>query len=281
MKRRNFLKTSSALAATGLLSYIPTFAAPEKSIGVQLYTVRKEINKDLVGTLKKVAEIGYTSIETAGYKDGKFYGLSPMEFKSMANDLGLKVLSSHNGIRPELVEQIVEDNASLGVEYTVLPYLGNTQRKTLDDYKKLTETFNSYGEVCNKAGIKFAYHNHAFEFDVMDGKTPYDVLLEGTDPELVKFEMDLYWLKKAGKDPLDYFEKYPGRFTMWHVKDLEPSSGKYTEVGSGNINFKEIFNNAPKSGMQYFFVELDNSERPALESIKISYDYLNRSEFVQ
>lgn len=281
MRRRDFLKTSSALAATSLLSYAPTFAETKKSIGVQLYTVRKEINKDLLGTLKKVADIGYTSIEPAGYRNGKFYGKSPKEFKKIANDLGLKVLSSHNGISPESVEKVVEDNASLGVDYTVLPYLGNTQRKTLDDYKKLAETFNMYGEVCKKAGIKFAYHNHAFEFEVMDDKIPYDVLLEGTDPELVKFEIDLYWLKKAGKDPLDYFNKYPGRFAMWHVKDMDPASGNYTEVGSGNIDFKEIFSNASKSGMQYFFVELDNSERPALESIKISYDYLNKSEFVQ
>lgn len=281
MKRRDFLITSSAFAATNMFAFTPAFATVKKSIGVQLYTVRKEINKDLIGTLKKVADIGYTSIELAGYRDGKFYGSSPKEFKSIANDLGLKVISSHNGIRPELIEKIVEDNVSLGVEYTVLPYLGNTQRKTLDDYKKLSESFNTYGEICKKAGIKFAYHNHAFEFDVMDDKIPYDVLLEGTDPDLVKFEMDLYWLKKAGKDPLDYFDNYPGRFTMWHVKDMDPASGKYTEVGSGNIDFKEIFNNAPKSGMQYFFVELDNSERPALESIKISYDYLNRAEFVQ
>lgn len=281
MKRRDFLKTSSALAATSMFAFTPTFGGTKKSIGVQLYTVRKEINKDLIGTLKKVADIGYTSIEPAGYRDGKFYGKVPKEFKKIANDLGLEVLSSHNGIRPDHIEKIVEDNVSLGVDYTVLPYLGNTQRKTLDDYKKLAESFNTYGEVCNKAGIKFAYHNHAFEFDVMEDKFPYDVLLEGTDPDLVSFEMDLYWLKKAGKDPIDYFDKYPGRFAMWHVKDMDPLSGKYTEVGSGNIDFKEIFNNPSKSGMQYFFVELDNSERPALESIKISYDYLNGSEFVR
>lgn len=281
MKRRDFLKTSSVLAATSFLPYSPTIAEPKKSIGVQLYTVRKEINKDLVGTLKKIADIGYTSLETAGYRDGKFYGKSPKEFKKIANDLGMKVISSHNGIRPELIDKVVDDNVSLGVDYTVLPYLGNTQRKTLDDYKKLAEIFNTYGEVCKKAGIKFAYHNHAFEFDVMDGKIPFDVLLEGTDPDLVKFELDLYWVKKAGKDPINYFNKYPGRFTMWHIKDMDPTSGKYTEVGSGNINFKEIFNQTSKSGMQFFFVELDNSERPALESIKISYDYLNRAEFVQ
>ncbi len=281
LKRRDFLKTTTALAATSLLSYKPLIAEPEKLIGIQLYTVRKEISEDLVGTLKKVAKIGYSSIELAGYRDGKFYGETPKEFKNIVNDLGLKALSSHNGIRPEQIEKIVEDNVRLGVKYTVLPYLGNTQRKTLDDYKKLAEQFNTYGEVCKKAGIKFAYHNHDFEFELMEGEIPYDVLLNGTDPDLVNFEMDLFWIKKGGYQPLDYFNKFPGRFALWHVKDLDPATGKYTEVGSGNINFKEIFNNKSTAGMEYFFVELDNSKRPALESIKISYDYLKGSEFIQ
>ena len=151
----------------------------------------------------------------------------------------------------------------------------------MDDYKKLAESFNTYGEVCKKAGIQFAYHNHAFEFDIMDDKIPYNVLLEGTDSDLVTFEMDLYWLIKAGYEPLDYFNDFKGRFALWHVKDLDPDTEEYTEVGSGNIAFKEIFDNASISGMQYFFVELDNSVQPALESIKISFDYLNKSEFVQ
>ena len=114
-----------------------------------------------------------------------------------------------------------------------------------------------------------------------DGKIPYDVLLENTDPKLVKFEMDLYWIKKAGYEPVDYFKKYPGRFALWHVKDQDPQSGKYTEVGKGDIDFKEIFNHASDSGMKYFFVELDNSEKPALDSIKISFDYLNKAAFVR
>ncbi len=281
MKRRDFLKTSSAFVAASLLPYKSTEAIAKKSIGLQLYTVRKEISSDLIGTLKKVADIGYTSIELAGYRNGRFYGKTPKEFKNIANDLGLQILSSHNGIKPGQIEKIVEDNANLGVEFTVLPYLGNTQRKTLDDYKRLTDSFNKYGEVCKKAGIRFAYHNHDFEFDKMDDNIPYDVLLEGTDPNLVKFEMDLYWIKKAGYEPLDYFNKFHGRFAMWHVKDLDPDTGKYIEVGSGNIDFKEIFNNSSMSGMQYFFVELDNSELPALESIKISFDYLSESDFVQ
>lgn len=281
MKRRDFLKASSVFVTTSLIPYKATFANAQKSIGLQLYTVRKEINQDLIGTLKKVADIGYNTIELAGYRNGQFYGKSPKEFKSIANDLGLKILSSHNGIRPEQIEKIVEDNANLGVEFTVLPYLGNTQRKTLDDYKKLAESFNTYGEACKKAGIQFAYHNHAFEFDIMDGKIPYNVLLERTDPDLVTFEMDLYWIIKAGYEPLDYFNDFKGRFALWHVKDLDPDTEEYTEVGSGNIDFKEIFDNASISGMQYFFVELDNSVQPALESIKISFDYLNKSEFVQ
>ena len=281
MKRRDFLKTSSALAATSFLSYSPLIADTEKLIGLQLYTVRKEINEDLIGTLKKVAEIGYKSIELAGYRNGQFYGMTPKEFKNITDDLGLKILSTHNGIRPEHIDKIAEDVASIGIEYCVLPMLGNSQRKTLDDYKKQAELFNTYGEVCKKSGIQFAYHNHAFEFELMEGKIPYEILVEGTDPDLVKFEMDLFWIIKGGYKPQTYFNKYPGRFALWHVKDQDPETGKYTEVGSGNINFEEIYGQASRSGMQYFFVELDNSDRPALESIKISFDYLNKAKFVQ
>lgn len=281
MKRRFFLKTSAALAATSLLPYKPTFAASKKVIGIQLYTVRKEIQKDLLGTLKSVADIGYNSIELAAYGGGKFYKKSPKEFKSIANDLGLNVISSHNGFNTDKLSETVDDCASLGVEYSVLPSFGNAPRKTLDDYKKQAARFNTYGEACKKAGIQFAYHNHAFEFEEKDGEIPYDILLKETDPELVKFEMDLYWIKKGGYEPLDYFKNYPGRFGLWHVKDMDPNTGKYTEVGSGDINFKEIFDNTKTSGMKYFFVELDNSERPALESVKISFDYLSKADYVQ
>lgn len=281
MKRRYFLKTSAALAVTSLLPFKPTFATSEKLIGIQLYTVRKEIQKDLLGTLKSVADIGYNSIELAAYGGGKFYKKSPEEFKKMANDLGLKVLSSHNGFSADKLSETVDDCAKLGVEFSVLPSFGSAPRKTVDDYKKQAARFNTYGEACKKAGIQFAYHNHAFEFEKIGNEIPYDILLKETDPELVKFEMDLYWIKKGGYEPLDYFKNYPGRFALWHVKDMDPNTGKYTEVGSGDINFKEIFDNANKSGMKYFFVELDNSERPALESVKISFDYLSKADYVQ
>ena len=281
MKRRKFLKTSSALAVSSMFMHKQLFASAEKLIGIQLYTVRKEIGSDLIGTLNEVAKIGYNAVELANYSNGKFYGKSPAEFKKITDDLGLKILSTHNGLSPKNVGKVIEDASSIGIEYVVLPYLGNTQRTSIDDYKKLCDQFNLYGEACAKAGLKFAYHNHDFEFEIMDGTVPYNILLEGTDSELVQFEMDLYWIVKAGYEPLDYFNKYPGRFALWHVKDMDPNSGKYTEVGSGNINFKEIFNTASKSGMQYFFVELDNSEQPALESIKISFDYLSKADYVQ
>lgn len=281
MKRRDFLKTSGTIATSSLLYSIPSLATAEKRVGLQLYTVRKDIRENLEGTLEQVAKIGYNSVELAGYSNGAFYKMKPAEFKKLANSFGLKVMSSHNGFSLEKVEQIANDNAELGVEFSVLPALGGKLRQTLDDYKKQAELFNKYGEACKKAGIRFAYHNHAFEFEKKDGEIPYDVLLKETDPDLVSFEMDLYWIKKGGYEPLDYFKKYPGRFTLWHVKDLDPETGKYTEVGSGNIDFKEIFENADTSGMEYFFVELDNSERPALESIKISFDYLNKTNFVR
>jgi len=281
MKRRDFLKTSSALAATSLLTYEPVTAGKSKSIGLQLYTIRKDIATDLLGSLKKVADIGYKNVELASYQDGLFYGKSPSELKKIFDDLGLKAVSSHNGMAPDTAAKIADDAAALGVQFLVLPYLGENLRKSLDDYKKLGDQLNTYGEICKKAGLKFAYHNHAFEFDKMDNQIPYDLLLEKTDPSLVSFEMDLYWTYKAGYQPLDYFAKYPGRFCMWHVKDMDPSSGKYTEVGSGNIDFKAIFAKKKQSGMKYYFVELDNSEKPALESIKISFDYLNKADFVR
>jgi sugar phosphate isomerase/epimerase len=281
MKRRDFLKTSAILTTSSLLP-ISLKASNAKLIGLQLYTVRKEIENNLVGTLKQVAEIGYNAVELANYSNGKFYGLNPKEFKKITDDLGLKILSTHNALNPENVQKSIEDCKTLGIEYVVLPFLMPNLRKSIDDYKKLCDQFNDYGGACAKAGMKFAYHNHDFEFKIIDDQIPYNILLEGTDEKVVSFEMDLYWIKKAGYDPLlDYFTNYPGRFKLWHVKDMDAKSGNYTEVGAGNTDFKSIFNNASKSGMQYFFVELDNSQRPALESIKISYDCLNKADYVR
>ena len=266
---------------SGFLPLKSVFAGNEKLIGVQLYTVRKEMNEDLVGTLKQVADIGYKAVELASYGNGKFYGMTPKEFKKITDDFGLKIMSTHNALNSQNMDKTIEDCQILGVEYIVLPFLMNNLRQSIDDYKNLCDQFNTYGEACAKAGMKFAYHNHAFEFELKENQIPYDILLQGTDENIVSFEMDLYWIKKAGYEPIDYFNKYPGRFNLWHVKDMDANSGNYTEIGNGNINFEEIFNNASKSGMQYFFVELDNSQQPALESIKISFDYLDKADYVR
>ncbi len=281
MKRRNFLKTSSLLAASGLMAYRSSFASIAKPIGLQLYTIRKEIQGDLIGSLKKVAEIGYTQVELAGYNNGLFYGKSPLEFKQICADLGLRIVSSHCGINADTLAKTVENSKAVGVDYVVLPSPGGNDRKTLDDYKKLGDKFNSYGEACKNAGLKFAYHNHDFEFALIDNQVPYDLLVQNTDPSLVSFEMDLYWIIKAGYQPLEYFAKYPGRFSMWHVKDRDAASGKFTEVGKGNVDFNGIFAKKAESGMTHFFVELDMSAIPALDSIKISFDYLNQADFVR
>ncbi len=281
MKRRDFIKSTSLLAGTTFLPFNKLKASGGKAIGLQLYTVREDIKKDLVGTLKKVAAIGYKNLELAGYGNGKFYGKSPEEFKKITGDLGMTVKSSHTGVSNERIDKIIDDALELGLEYVVMPSLGRNKRESVDDYKRIADLFNSFGEKFNKAGLKFGYHNHAFEFEKIDGQIPYDILLKNTDKDLVGFEMDLFWIKKGGHDPMEYFRKYPGRFKLWHVKDMDPASGKFTEVGSGNIDFKTIFVNRDLAGMQYYFVELDRAARPALESIEISFNYLNGADFVK
>ncbi len=281
MKRRDFFKTTSLLAGTAFLPFNFLRASGSKAIGLQLYTVREDIRKDLVGTLKKVAGIGYKNLELAGYNNGKFYGKTPKEFKKITSDLGMKVLSSHSGVSEKRIDELIDSGLELGLEYIVMPSMGPNKHDTIDDFKKIADLFNSFGEKIKKAGLKFGYHNHSFEFKEIDGQIPYDILLKNTDKDLVGFEMDLFWIKKGGHEPLEYFKKYPGRFKLWHVKDMDSATGKFTEVGSGSIDFKTIFENSGLSGMEYYFVELDKSERPALESIEISFNYLNRADFVK
>ena len=289
--RRNFIKKASLFSA-GLivLPEISYRAVPAKEIGLQLYTVRDQITQDLKGTLEKVAEIGYSTIEAAGYDNGKFYGLEPAAFRSMVSSTGMKVLSSHttaqlpslDSAESDIWKKVTEDTAATGAKYLIYAYLSEDKRKSPDDYKRLAEKFNKAAEICKKNGLIFGYHNHDFEFKEMDGLIPYDILLNNTDPQLVKMELDLYWIIKAGKDPLEYFKKYPGRFELWHVKDMEPGKEKFfAEVGQGTINFERIFAKADEAGMKHIFVEQDRSRQDPFKSIRISYDYLNNASFVR
>lgn len=289
ISRRSFLKTTSFASAAVLAA--PSFAAARKKtdIGVQLYTVRDLMAKDPTGTLAKVAAIGYTTVEGATYTGSeKFYGMEPREFAGVLKSSGLWMPSSHyrlgedkeNGASPKGTilndwQKAVDDAAAVGIKYMVCAWLSPTERGNLDHYKVLAEDLNKAGETCKKAGIQMCYHNHDFEFEKQGDSYPYDVVMANTDKDAVKFEMDLYWVTRAGQDPIALFNKYPGRFPLLHVKDMDNTPKKmFTEVGKGVIDFKKIFAHKDKAGEKYFFVEQDVCPGNPLDSIKISYDYI-------
>jgi sugar phosphate isomerase/epimerase len=247
------------------------------AIGLQLYTVRKDMEKDFEGTIAKVAAIGFKEVEFAGY-----FNRSPQQVKSVLSANGLKSPSAHAVLKvlTDNLEKTVEDSAAIGHRYLICSYLFPQERKSLDDYKRYVDVFNRAGEVCKKAGIQFGYHNHDFEFVPMDGVMPYDLILEKCDSSLVKMELDLYWIAKAKQDPLKYFAAHPGRFALFHVKDMDNTPRQYfTEVGRGVIDFKRIFAQGKKAGVKHYFVEQDDCPGPPLESARASFDYLKKLEF--
>lgn len=284
MQRRNFIQ-HGALAALGTLALPNTLLESKKikEIGIQLYTLRDLIKEDAVGTITKVAKIGYNFVETHDYRDGKLYGMPIVAFKKMIDGLGLKTHSSHIGLElfRNNIQQVLTDAKALGQTYVICPSLPKKDRTTIDQYKKIAEEFNQFGEAAKKMGLTFAYHNHAFEFEAMEGQMPYDVLLQNTDAELVKMEMDLYWTIRGGQDPVAYFKKYPGRTHLWHVKDMANTAEKeFASVGSGFIDFKTLFANAKLAGAKYFVVEQDSHKNgQPIENITNSYNYLKALKY--
>lgn len=277
MKRREFIKNSSFAAVT-MLS-IPTFmnAAKRKSaVGLQLYTLKDVIHKDVKGVLTKVAEYGYKELETYGYKEGNLFGMPSAEFGKFCNGLGLKVVSGHYGM--DVVrgnwEKAVADAKAIGQEYMVVPWLGEKDRAH-EAIKGVCEEINKAGELCKKYGIRMGYHNHDFEFKEKDGKILYDIMLAELNPALVGMEMDLYWVVYAGFDPLKYFEKHPGRFESWHVKDMDKEERSHnSDVGAGSIDFKAIFAKAKQSGMKHFYIEQEYFKGSPLDSIQVGINNL-------
>jgi len=272
-KRRDFLKNMGALAVGSVLLSSYKFA-PKKigNAGVQLYTFRDEMLKDPQGTLKVIADLGIKQIESAASSKGLFYGLTPTEMKKTCKDLGLTLRSAHCGIDSNW-QKTIDQAAESGQEYLVcstIPYSGDT----VENYQKVAERFNKAGEECQKAGIKFGYHNHDYEFKTDQGLVLYDVLLVNTDPELVNMEMDLGWVVASGKDPLAYFKEYPGRFPLWHLKDMKGKSS--VEFGNGSLDIKGLLSKSKEAGMKYFFIEQE--EYPAgspTASMKINMQYLS------
>jgi len=291
MKKRNLF---SIIGKTLMVSIVLLGAlsckqrAKEKNIGLQLYSVRDDIKKDLKGTIEKVGQMGYKFVEAAGYSDGKFYGMEPEEFKALIEANGMKLLGSHSGIHLTEEEgsfekamawwdECIDAHKRAGVEYIVKPSMGGYPYESLEALKENCDYFNAVGEKCNAAGIRFGYHNHSHEFEMMEGTDTviYDFMLENTDPDKVMYQLDLYWIYKGGKNALDYFNRYPGRFGSFHLKDE-------AELGaSGEIDFKSAFENADKAGVKYFVVEVERYNYEPLESVKMSFDYLNTADFVK
>ncbi|HTW57187.1 MAG TPA: sugar phosphate isomerase/epimerase [Terriglobales bacterium] len=288
INRRTFLETATTVTAATLLTHGVGWAAGEHKIGkvgLQLYTVRDQMKADFDGTIAKVAAIGYKEVEFAGY-----FGRTPQQVRAAVDKNGLSAPSTHVQY-DELDEKfpsVIEASKTIGLSYIVCPWIPEDLRKSPDIWKQASEKFNRCGEQTKKAGIQFAYHNHWFEFLPVDGKLPYDMLLKMCDKNLVKMEMDLCWITVAGGDPIKYFNEYPGRFPLVHVKDVKTlpkiSTGgsqnfgdtvDLTEVGSGIINWKRIFAHSETAGIKHYIVEHDHPKQP-FESIQTSYEYLSK-----
>ena len=278
--RRTFVKVLGAGTAGVALGCSPktmSGAAGSRKldrVGIQLYTVRNDMEKDFEGTLSKIAGIGYKEVEFAGY-----FGHSPSDVRAILNRLNITAPSAHGPLSmlTDNWQKTIDNAKVMGHEYLIVAYLNDDQRKSLDDYRRHADLFNSAGETARKSGVKLGYHNHDFEFKPMEGKLPYDLLLERTDPNLVKLEMDLFWITKGGQNPLTYFSRYPGRIELVHVKDMDASQNM-VDVGKGTINWAQIFAERDKAGIRHFFVEHDNPPVP-LDSAKASNEYLSKLTF--
>jgi sugar phosphate isomerase/epimerase len=285
--RRSFIKSSSILSA-GILLAPPEFNRRQTLVGLQLYTVRDLMQQTPADTIAKVAKIGFNSVEGATYTGSQnFYGMNPAAFAGLLKDNGLIMPSCHYRLGEEKTngeivkgtmlhewDKAVDDAAAVGVKYMVCAYLSPAERGELDHYKYVADQLNIAGEKCKKAGIQLCYHNHDFEFAKINNTYPMDILL-GADEDLVKFEMDLYWVAKAGMDPIALFNQHPGRFPLMHLKDMDKTEQhSFTEVGNGSIDFKTILKHQKKAGLKYFFVEQDKCPGSPLDSIKQSYDFI-------
>lgn len=272
--RRDFIKSTAVLAAGAAIITDYATAAPVQNVGIQLYSVRKDMLADAPGTLKKLAAIGFKNLESAGSEKGSYYGLQPKEFKNIASGLGMKLLSGHVHIDQNW-QKTVDEAAESGQTYLICSVMP-AEGQTVSNYKHAAEVFNKCGEVAAKSNLVFGYHNHDSEFEKENGQVLYDVLLKETDPAKVKFEMDLGWLIVTGNDPATYFAKYPGRFPLWHLKDMDKAGKHSTEFGKGDVDLKALLAQAKASGMKYYFVEQEEYTLAPLAAMQYDFDYLKK-----
>jgi sugar phosphate isomerase/epimerase len=265
--RRKFLTQAGLISAGMMIAPRLLSAKPSNIAGLQLYSLRDQLPKDVKGNIAKVAAAGYKEVEPFGYsKQNGFWGLDAKAFSTLLKDNGLTTPSGHYGMdeyfvqgKTDVLETYIEAANITGMSYIVVPSINGEVLKSADQFKMVAEKMNKAGEICKKSGLKLGYHNHNFEWKPVDGTTFYDVLINGTDPSLVNMEMDIYWVVRAGQDPVKLFEKHPGRFALCHLKDMDKANNNLnTEIGKGVIDFKTILSKAKLAGLKHFIVEQEN-----------------------
>nr|WP_236838928.1 sugar phosphate isomerase/epimerase [Caldalkalibacillus salinus] len=245
----------------------------KKPIGLQLYTLRKECEQDFIGTLEKVATLGFEGVEFAGY-----YDLEAQTLKSVLEHLGMQAVASHIPLHEleKNLDKVIAYQHVIGSRRMVCPYLPS-DRRTEEDYRQLVDLLNRIGETCDREGITFCYHNHDFELRrLSDNRTALDMLLDETNPAYVHAELDIFWLKRAGHDPVQWIKKYQGRTPLIHLKDMTSDADEtFAELGTGGIDLQGVLKQEPNAGVEWWIVEQDVCQRPALESVDISLRYLH------
>lgn len=278
--RKTFLKMSSLLAGGAAIGTLPFLkgCAPAKTsssadFGLQLYTLRDVIAEDPEATIRQVADFGYTQLESYDGPMGMWWGMGPAGYKNLLDELGMSPISSHANVFEEF-ERKANEAAEVGLTFIVCPWVG--PQETMDDFRRIADQFNEMGEIANNLGLRFAYHNHAYSFEELEGELPQDVMMNITDPELVEYQMDIYWVVAAGHDPAEWMQKYPGRFTTCHVKDLaqgeEPES---TVLGTGSIDYKQLLPVSQEYGMEGFIVEQEAyTGTTPIDAIRANAEYM-------
>lgn len=274
--------SSYLLSAIMFLLLITACAQPEpttveKNIGVQVYSVRNQLSQNFDSTLAALSDIGFDYIESYGLStDGLLYGMEPAVYKQKVEENGMKLISSHSTyFTVEEAPIVIEAAKEAGLSYVIIPYLVNDLR---GDYDTIAKNLNDVGALFKEAGIGFGYHNHEFEFiPTEDGRIPMEILIEGTDPENVEFQLDLYWVVKAEWDPMEFINKYPGRFISFHVKDSDTDLNQ-TTVGTGIVDFKTVLQNQETSGYKYYFVEDERTDDP-FSNLNKAHTFLESLDF--
>lgn len=285
--RRSFIKNAGILSGGLLINKDILFDKKIKKIGLQMYTLRNVLNHNNVAqVMEKIAAIGYRELEIFGYtNENKFWGLEPKPFKKLLKANNLSAPAAHIGFENFLIgkneeelKMICDAAKTVGNEFIIVAWLEEKYRKNADDYKRIAERLNLAGEIARQYDLRLAYHNHDFEFKKLDNDiTGYDIIVKNTDKHLVQLELDLYWASKAGKDPVQLFTENPGRFPLWHIKDMDKETGDFTEAGQGIIDFKRIFAHQKTAGLQHIFIEQDEVKKDVFDSITESFGYVKKN----